>query len=207
MFTKASLAAPKCRGFMVEIIKERFLEVGDKLLIYIQHAEGNLFPMGDSCAVSLRSVRQRPSERTPALLLRGHLLLACNGKYREHIVRGLLENTSVSGLELQRSLHLSSETLIQQLKRRTTECGAGLMRDEHTATSQCRRNLPQPPCSLCSWQPAVSFFSVPSDHKGPRVLSHIEEQVHVELPARRPAGPARVLDSPRTFPFLLPGTG
>lgn len=150
MFTKASLAAPKCRGFMVEIIKERFLEVGDKLLIYIQHAEGNLFPMGDSCAVSLRSVRQRPSERTPALLLRGHLLLACNGKYREHIVRGLLENTSVSGLELQRSLHLSSETLIQQLKRRTTECGAGLMRDEHTATSQCRRNLPQPPCSLCS---------------------------------------------------------
>lgn len=89
MFTKASLAAPKCRGFMLEIIKERFLEVGDKLLIYIQHAEGNLLPMGDSCAVSLRSVRQRPSERT-GLLLRGHLLLAYNGKYREHFTRELL---------------------------------------------------------------------------------------------------------------------
>lgn len=28
------------------------LEVGDKLLIYIQHAEGDLSPMGDSCAFS-----------------------------------------------------------------------------------------------------------------------------------------------------------
>lgn len=191
---------------MLEIIKERFLEVGDKLLIYIQHAEGNLLPMGDSCAVSLRSVRQRPSERT-GLLLRGHLLLAYNGKYREHFTRELLENASVSGLELRRSLHLSSETLIQRLKRKTSECGAGLMRDEHTATSQCKRNTPPTAIHSAPDSRPYLFFSAPSDHKGPRVLSHIEEQVHVELPARRPAGPARVLDSPRTFPFLLPGTG
>lgn len=35
------------------------LEVGDKLLIYIQHAEGNLSPVGDSCAVSPGSARRR----------------------------------------------------------------------------------------------------------------------------------------------------
>ena len=54
--------------------KGEVLEVGDKLLIYIQHAEGEPLPMGDSCAVSPRSVRQRASERMP-VLRRGHLLL------------------------------------------------------------------------------------------------------------------------------------
>lgn len=48
------------------------------------------------------------------------------------------------------------------------------------------------------------FFPSP-DHQGPRVLPHIEEQVHVELPAGGAAGPAGVLHPPRTLPFLLPG--
>lgn len=59
-----------CVGFSLQIIKAKVLEVGDKLLIYIQRAGVgggglgvDLSPWGagggDSCAVSLRSSRQQ----------------------------------------------------------------------------------------------------------------------------------------------------
>lgn len=59
------------------------LEVGDKLLIYIQDAEGNLSPMGDSCAVSPRSARQRGLAAASLL----HLLLVQNRKHSDPIMK------------------------------------------------------------------------------------------------------------------------
>lgn len=63
MFIGSSLAASSVftsGGFSLQIIKAKVLEVGDKLLIYIQRAEGGTSPHGrDSCAVSLRSTRQQ----------------------------------------------------------------------------------------------------------------------------------------------------
>lgn len=88
MFIGSSLAASSVftsGGFSLQIIKAKVLEVGDKLLIYIQRAEGGTSPHGrDSCAVSLRSTSQQPLLQFSAV--RGLLLLAGYGKYTNPIM-------------------------------------------------------------------------------------------------------------------------
>lgn len=59
-------------------------------------------------------------------------------------------------------------------------------------------------CRASCWDKTTSCFC--SDHQGPGLLPRLQEQIHVELPARRPAGSARVLHSPGALPLLLPGT-
>lgn len=95
MFPKASLALLLCLPLRIYATdnKGEVLEVGDKLLIYIQHARGGPLPMDHSCAVSWRSAE--PPE--PRLLLRGLLLLVFNGKCAGRLLRiscGIYANAS-----------------------------------------------------------------------------------------------------------------
>lgn len=87
MFIGSSLAASSVftsGGFSLQIIKAKVLEVGDKLLIYIQRAEwGNLSPW-ERQLCSQPEVNQAAA--AVSMLLRGLLLLAGYGKYTNPII-------------------------------------------------------------------------------------------------------------------------
>lgn len=82
MWTGSSPAASlvfTCGGFSLQIIKAKVLEVGDKLLIYIQRAEGGHLSSWERQLCSQPEVNQ-------AVPLRGRLLLATRGKYTHPIM-------------------------------------------------------------------------------------------------------------------------
>lgn len=83
MFPEESLAVPLyfLLGIYSRDNKGEVLEVGDKLLIYIQHA-GRDSPRGPQ----LHTQPEVSEASRAALLLRGHLLLVEKGKCTGHIV-------------------------------------------------------------------------------------------------------------------------